>query len=181
MQRVTLSPEALLGVHSINSIRCSKVEISEAGISELNGRRVVTAIPREQIREIKLCCESCAKYPFFQYLMGFNLVALGVIGLLVVFLASTKQPLVPAEPGTFVLPMIPIILWVMVGIGFSLLIKVIRTRYHLAVETEGGIRKLFFDRKMKVGEIQQFIRKAQFYFGYSVDVSVLKKKHLSSL
>jgi hypothetical protein len=169
-----------LSVHSVNSIRCSKVEISEAGISELDGKRVVAAIPREQIREIKLCCESCAKYPFFQYFMGFNLLALGVIGLFVVFLASAKRPLVPTEPGTFVLPMIPIILWVMVGIGFSFLIKVIRTRYHLAVETEGGIRKLFFDRKMKVDEIRQFLRKAKFYFGYTVDVSILEKKHLSS-
>jgi hypothetical protein len=158
-------------------IRCSKVGISGTEISELNGEKIVAAIPREQIRQIKLCYESGARYPFSQYFLGYVLLIFGAIGLLVDFLAATGGRIhVPVGSGEIVLPVLPIVHWLMIGVGFWLLGRVFRPRYHLSVETEKGTRKIFFEKRVKAEEIQQFIRQAELHFGYTIDISVLKKK-----
>jgi len=164
-----------------NSLRCPKVEITGINISELDGDRLVMTIPREQIRQIKLHYDTGAKYPFCQYFLGFTLFSLGLLGLVLTFFASTRGgPLIQDESGNFVLPLIPIILWIMIGTGFWLLIGIFRARYHLYIDTENGIYKIFFDKKKDIKEIQQFIRQAHLNFGYSIDVSILEKMPISS-
>ncbi|MGD0887021.1 MAG: hypothetical protein ABSA46_19435 [Thermodesulfovibrionales bacterium] len=165
----------------INSIRYSKVEISDSGIIERNGNSIVITIPREQIRQIKLCYDTMAKNPFCQYFLGFTLLSLGLIGLLVTFFAGVhgNSP-AHAEPGTFVFPLVPAALWLMIGAGIWLLMGIFRARYHLWIYTETGIRKIVFDKTVDIGEIRQFIRKAQVNFGYEIDMSVLEKNHLPS-
>jgi len=164
-----------------NSLRCSKVEITGTNISELAGDRLVVTIPRKQILRIKLCYDTDSKYPFCQYFLGFTLLSLGLIGLVVTFFASIRGgPLIQAESGNFVLPLVPITLWLMVGAGFWLLLGIFRAKYHLWIETETGLYKIFFDKKADIKEIQQFIRQAQLHFGYAIDVSILEKLLISS-
>ena len=164
-----------------NSLRCSKIEITGTHISELDGERLVMTIPREQILKIKLCYDTDAKYPFCQYFLGFTLLSLGLIGLAVTFFASISGgPLVQTESGNFVLPLVPMTLWLMVGAGFWFLLGIFRAKYHLWIETENGICKIFFDKKADIKEIQQFIRQAHLYFGYAIDVSILEKMSISS-
>jgi hypothetical protein len=172
---------ALVIDSDINSIRCSKVEISGTKISELDGDRIVITIPREQIRQIKLSYDTNAKNPFCQYFLGFTLLSLGLIGFVVTFFASLGGiSLTRARSEDFVVPLIPVTLWLMIGVGFWLLMGIFRARYHLWIDTEGGIRKIFFEKAVDIQEIQQFIKKAHLNFGYSIDVSILGKMRPSS-
>lgn len=163
-----------------NSLRCSKVTISATTISELDGDRVVISIPREQIRQIKLRYDTDVRKPFCQYFLGFSLLSLGLIGLVVTFFASTGgASLILNDSGNFVLPLVPIALWLMVGIGAWLLIGIFRARYHLWIDTENGTHKIFFDKTVDIQEIRQFIRQAHLNFGYSIEVAIPENLHTS--
>jgi hypothetical protein len=164
-----------------NLIRCSKAEISADKVSEIDGKRIVFSIPRETIRQIKLGHDTDVKHPFCQYFLGFSLLSLGLIGLLVVFFVSSgKVSLTQNVSGDFVLPLIPISLWVITGAGFWLLAGIFRARYHLLIETEKETRQIFFEKATDVSEIRQFIRRARMDFGYCIDASVLDKEDTSS-
>ncbi len=164
-----------------NSLRCPKIEITGTNISELDGERPVLTIPRGQIRQIKLCYDTRAKNPFCQYFLGFTLLSLGLLGLMVTFFAGLSGGLdVQAEPGSFVIPIVPAALWLMTGVGFWLLMGIFKARYYLMIDREEGMQKFFFDRTADIGEIQTFIRKAKLKFGYTIDVSVLEGTHQSS-
>ncbi len=163
------------------SIRCSKVEISNSGISEHDGDRIVVTIPRERIRQIRLCYDTESRNPFCQYFLGFTLLSLGLIGLVVTFFAGMRgDSPTQAEPGIFILPIVPVALWLMVGTGFWLLMGIFRARYHLWIDTEEGIRRIFFGKKVDIAEIRQLMRRAHLNFGYEIDVSVLERNHPSS-
>jgi len=173
--------EAAVTTGSNDSIRCSTVEISGTNITELQCNKIFVTIPREQIRQIKLCYDTCAKYPFCQYFLGFTLFSLGLIGLIVVLYASLGGgSLVQSKSGAFVLPLIPAALWLMVGIGLWLLSGIFRARYLFLIDTEKGIQKIFFEKSADINEVQQFIRRAQLNFGYAIDVSILQKNRVSS-
>lgn len=177
---VSFSAKGLsLDINSDKTIRCSRVEISEDGISEVNGRGGGATIPRARIREIKLCYESKAKHPFSRYFLGYILLIFGIIGLLVDFLASVGEvSLIAVGSGDFVIPLIPVAHWCMIGIGFWLLVGIFRARYLLSIRTDEGVRRIFFEKKVTAEEIQQFLRRAQFSFGYTIDVSILREKSL---
>jgi len=167
----------LVSGDSPKTSRGSKVVISGNGITKLAGDTIVAAIPREEIRQIKLEHESCARYPFAQYFLGFILLVLGLIGLLVSFLASIgKTPLAPPDSGGLVLPLLPIFFWLMTGLGLWLVLGILRCRYLLKVITVKGIRKIFFEKSIGPKEIRQMLRKAELSFGYSIDLSILEKK-----
>ncbi|HAM50124.1 MAG TPA: hypothetical protein DCP92_05315 [Nitrospiraceae bacterium] len=164
------------------SIRCSSVEISGSAIRQRDGDRSVLIVPREQIQLIKLAYDTSAKNPFCQYFLGFTLFSLGLIGLIATFIASLGGvSLIKMGSGDLGLPLIPIALWFMIGIGFWLLIGIFRARYHLLIATEQGLRKIFFEQSIDIKEIQQFIRKAHLNFGYEIDTSILEKLKVSSL
>lgn len=162
------------------SIRCSNVEISGTAIRELDCDRILLFVPREQIRQIKLAYDTSVKNPFCQYFLGFTLFALGLIGLIVTFLASLGGGSVTQmESREFGLPVIPISLWLMIGIGLWLLRGILRARYHLIIDTEQGMHKVFFDQSIDITEIRQFVRRAHLNFGYEIDVSILEQMHVS--
>lgn len=172
--RVVIDPD-------YNSIRCSKVEISGTRISELDGDRVVITVPREQIRQIKLSYDTGAKNPFCQFFLGFTLLSLGLIGVIVIFIASAGGgSLIQNQSGGSVLPLIPITLWLMIGIGLWLLADIFQAKYHFLIDTENGIRKVFFEKSVDIREIQQFIKRAHLNFGYEIDVSIVEKMQVSS-
>jgi hypothetical protein len=174
--------EAVLATDSDNgSIVYSKVEISGTNIRKIDGGRIVLTIQKEQIRQVRLCYDTKARNPFCQYFLGFTLFSLGLLGLVVAFLASAgRGGILKAEPGEFVVPLIPIIFWIMTGTGFWLLLGIFRARYHLCIDTDNGVRRIFFGKAAEVTEIRQFIRLANQKFGYEIDISILEKMHRSS-
>jgi hypothetical protein len=154
-----------------NSIRCSTVRISCAGVSELEGNRVVTAIPREQIRQITLSHLTSARWPFLQFFLGFVSVSVGLI-LGITSLLVDKGDAAPIDPGSFVIrvPVIIVGLWMLIGFGLWLLVGVFRGKYILLVETEQGEQTIYFDNTASIGEILRFIEKAREEFGYEIKI-----------
>jgi hypothetical protein len=154
-----------------NSIRCSTVRISCAGVSELERNRVVTTIPREQIRHITLSHLTSARWPFLQFFLGFVSVSVGLI-LGITSLLVDQGDAAPIDPGSFVIrvPVIIVGLWMLIGIGFWLLVGVFRGKYILLVETEQGERTISFDNTASIGEILRFIEKAKQEFGYEIKI-----------
>lgn len=158
-----------------DKIRCSRVEISGATICEVCGVKTVVTVQREHIRHISVIYDTTAKYPFFQFFMGFVLIALGFIGLIVSWLASAVIGPIDIDPDEFRIPIIPIVLWLMIVSGIWSLVVVFRASYHLLIETEDGVKKIFFEKATTLPDIQHFIRRAGWRFGYEIDTSSLDK------
>ncbi|MGC2424594.1 MAG: hypothetical protein WA666_09600 [Nitrospirota bacterium] len=158
-----------------DKIRCSRVEISGATICEVCGIKTVVTVPREHIRRISVVYDTTAKYPFFQFFMGFVLIALGVIGLTVSWLASTVIGPIDIDPDNMNIPIIPVVLWLMIVSGVWSLVVVFRASYHMLIETEDGVKKIFFEKATTLPDIQHFIRRAGWRFGYEIDTSSLDK------
>ncbi len=103
------------------------------------------------------------------------MVALGSIGLITLFLAGTgRTPLVPDDSGDQVIPVLPLVLWLMLGIGIWCLTGIFKTRYHFLIDTESGMQKIYFGKVDNL-QIRQFMRKVCGDFGYEIDISVLEK------
>jgi hypothetical protein len=158
-----------------DKIRCSRVEISGATISEVCGIKTIASVPREHIRRISVIYDTTAKYPFFQFFLGFILIALGFIGLIVSWLASAVSGPIDIDPDNINIPIIPIALWLMIVSGIWSLVVVFRASYHLLIETEDGVKKIFFEKATTLQDIQHFIRRAGWRFGYEIDTTSLDK------
>jgi hypothetical protein len=171
-----------VAVNRINkSIMCCGVVISSDGICNLDRKQRETLnIPRAHIRSIRLGYETRSKSPFCQFFLGFSLLFLGLLGIVVTFLASMgKVSLAQMQRDELALPLILIVLWIMAGSGFFFLLGVFRASYQLLVETEKETKRLFFDRSARPEKIRQFIRRASRDFDYRIDSSILDKMHPS--
>ena len=164
-----------------HAIRCSRIEISDGMICEVCGEKRVSAIRREDIRNIRLTYDTSAKYPFFRFFFGFILVCLGFIGLFVSWLANsvTGTP-IDIDPDEIRIPIIPIFLWLMIVSGVWSLVGVFRASYHLLIETEDGFKKIFFEKTATLQDIKQFTRRAGWRFGYKIDTSSLEHVEVPS-
>ena len=163
-------------------IRCPTLEVSGTAISELEGDKIVLTVPRDTILHLRLLYESEVKNAFCRYFMGFVLFFLGLVGLIAVMLASAGgHPLLQPETGSSELAPLLMTLWLLIGAGVWLLSSVFRARYRLLIETEGGLHKISFAKSMSLQEIRQFIRRAQMFFGYEIDISILDKAGVSSM
>jgi hypothetical protein len=108
--------------------------------------------------------------------MGFVLVFLGFIGLIAVLIASAGgHPLLQPETGSSELAPIILALWILIGAGLWLLKGIFQARYQLLIDAADGPRKVPFAKSMDLQQIRQFIRRAQMFFGYEIDISVLDK------
>jgi hypothetical protein len=160
-------------------MRCSTVNISLSGISQLDGEAVVTAVPREEIRRITLAHDSRVRHPFLQFFAGFILIATGLVFLIAAFLiAEGGVYLVQLKSRTLGIPLLPIGLWSMVGIGLWLITGVFRGRYNLLIDTRDGCRKIFFAESADIREIRDFVGRAVRELGYDVDMSIMQSMHV---
>ena len=172
---------ALVVETDCRSLRCSNVEISADEITEFSGERAVFSVPRRQIRHIKLSYDTSVKTPFLHFFMGFTLTTLGIIGMTTFLIAAAGEGrFIQRESGHLALPLVPIALWVVIGLGIWLLMRVFRARYHFVVDTGGGERKIFFERSADVRDIQQLVRRARIAFGYEIESSILEKMQVPS-
>jgi hypothetical protein len=163
-----------------SAIRCPTLEVSGTAISKLDGDKTVFTVSREHIRNITLVYDSDVKNPFCRYFMGFVLFFLGLIGLIAVILASAGgHPLLQPETGSSELAPLMLTLWLLIGIGLWLLIAIFRAQYQLLIDTTDGVRKVAFAKSMDLQQIRQFLRRAQMFFGYEIDTSILDKTSAS--
>ena len=154
-------------------MRCSKVEISESAISQLDGGTVVAIVPKEEIREVTLCHDSQSRYPFLRFFTGFVLILFGLILLADAFLkAEGGVVLVHIKSFTLGIPVIPILLWGLIGGGIWLIRGVFRGRFNFSIKSVNGDRKIFFGEAADVKEIRDFVGRAVHEFGYEIDASL---------
>ncbi len=81
---------------------------------------------------------------------------------------------------TLGVPVIPIVLWCMVGFGLWLILGVFRGRYNLLIKTNSGSRKIFFSQSADIREIKNFTVRAVNELGYQMDLSLLDTMILDS-
>ncbi len=176
-ESVSPMPESVVNKEH-NCIRCSGVEISDSAICKLKKEKPVLKIPREHIRVIKICFDTPARNPFCRFFAGFIMLLLSVIGLTLCLLTWYAMPVMRPEGDILRVPLLPVLLWIMAGVGFWLLSGIFRARYHFMIETKRGEQKIFFEKAASRGDIDQFIRRARLRFGYEIDVSPLESKGL---
>jgi hypothetical protein len=154
---------------------CAAVKITESSICQMKADKVVATVPKEEIRRIRLSHDSQSRHPFLRFFTGFVLVTTGLIMLMAAFIiAEGGVYLLQIQSYTLGIPIIPIVLWSMVGAGLWLLIGVFRGRYNLLLDTEKGTRKIFFAASADICEIQRFIERANGELGYDIDTSIME-------
>jgi hypothetical protein len=159
-----------------NSISYSDVVISGTTIRKIANGIPVLTIPKVDILQVRLSHDTEASNPFGQYLLGITLLILGLLGLGVTFLAlAGGGGVATAKPGEMVVPLVPIVLWIMTGAGFWLLVGIFRARYNLCIDTESGVSRVFFGKGAEVMALRQFIWRANLKFGYEIDSTILDK------
>ncbi len=157
---------------------CSTVQILGSGISQIENNEAVTTIPKEEILQIKLSHDSRSRRPFLRFLAGFVLMVTGLILLFAEFIIAEGGIVsLQLKSFTFGLPIVPILLWAMVGVGAWLLIGVFRGRYNFLIKTEKGMRKIFFDESADIREIRDLVIRAKDELGYDIDVTLLDSMH----
>jgi len=163
-------------------MRCSTVQISASGISQLEESRIAAAVPKENIRRIKLAYDSMTRHPFLQFLAGFGLIVTGLVLLIAAFImAEVGAYFFHLASHTFSIPVAPIGLWLMVGAGLWLLIGVFRGRYNLLISTAQGSRKIFFGAGTDIEDILHFIERANRELGYDIDLSIKETMYVKDL
>jgi len=154
------------------------VQILGSGISQVENNEIVATVPKEEIQLIKLSHDSRSRHPFLRFLAGFVLMVTGLILLLAEFIIA-EGGIVSLQMRSFTLgiPIVPILLWAMVGIGVWLLIGVFQGRYNFLIKTDHGMQKIFFEESADIREIRDFVTRAKNEFGYNIDVTLLDSMH----
>ncbi len=160
------------------SMRCSAVEISRSAISQFDGGTVVANVPKEEIREVTLCHDSRSRYPFLRFFTGFVLILFGLILLADALLkAEGGVVLLHIKSFTLGIPVIPILLWGMIGGGTWLIRGVFQGRFNFLIRTGTGDRKVFFGEAADTREIRDFVGRAVSEYGYEIDASLFDTMH----
>jgi len=177
----TASPVSFLSgvdLHTIIMV-CAAVKITESGICQVEGDKVVATVPKEEIRRVRLSHDSQSRHPFLRFFTGFALVTTGLILLIAAFIiAEGGVYLLQMQSYTLRIPISPIVLWLMVGVGLWLLVGVFRGRYNLLLDTEKGTRKIFFTASADIREIRCFIERANGELGYDIDTSIMETMYI---
>lgn len=156
------------------------VKITGSGLSQMDGDKVVVTVPKEEIQRVRLSHESQSRHPFLRFFAGFVLVTTGLILLTAAFIvAEGGVYLLQLQSYTLGIPVIPILLWAMVGVGLWLLAGVFRGNYNLLLDTDKGTRKIFFAASADIREIHRFIERANRELGYAIDTSIMETMYFA--
>jgi len=160
-------------------MRCSTVQISGSGISQLEGDRITATVPKEEVLRIKLSYDPESRHPFLRFLAGFGLVVAGLVLIIADFII-VEVGIIPVHIAshTFSIPAATIGMWLGVGAGLWLLIGVFRGRYNLLINTGEGVRKIYFAASADIREIQRFVGRASQEMGYDIDMSIMDTMYI---
>ena len=158
-------------------MRCSSIEITGSGISQLEEECVAVTVPKEDIRRVALAYDPIVRHPFLQFHLGFVLVLTGLVLIIASFMVAEggvyRLHLKSLDFG-FGIPLLPLVLWAMIGTGLWLIIKVLfRGNYNVLISTEKGCKKIFFDEEADIREVRSFIERANRELGYDIDLSIM--------
>ncbi|HUJ18210.1 MAG TPA: hypothetical protein VL197_09500 [Nitrospirota bacterium] len=148
----------------------------------MEGDKILVTVPKEEIRGVQLRHDSKSRHPFLRFLSGFVLVVTGLVLVIAAFImAEGGVYLVKIRSLTLGIPIAPLVIWLMVGVGLWLLIGVFRGRYNLLINAQKGIRKIFFGESADIREIIRFIRRANQELGYQIDLSLTETMYIADL
>ncbi len=159
---------------------CSSITITAAGISQRSGTAdVATMVPKEEIRGITLSHRSRSRHPFLSFFAGFILVITGLVFLIAAFMMAEGGIVeMHLQALSFSVPVVPILLWSMVGAGLWLILGVFRGSYAMTITMDGGVRTLCFSESADIVDILRFIGRANRELGYSIDTSLSKTMYI---
>ncbi len=158
-------------------VRCATVEFSPTVVRLLR-KPGEAIIPRERIRAIRIVQDTSARYPFARFFVGFVLLLLGGLGVLVLVLLGIREALpIGVEDGEVQLQPLPVTAWLAITLGLWSLVGVFRAGYHLTIETDERVRRMFLGNSRDLEDIRQLVRGATWSFGYEIDASVLGEVH----
>ncbi len=158
---------------------CSSISITAAGIGQRSEAADVVMVPREDIRAVSLSHKTRSRHPFLRFLAGFVLVVTGLIFLIAAFLLAEGGVVeIHLNIFSFSVPVIPILLWSLVGAGLWLILGVFRGCYTIMITTDAGTRTLSFPESAKIAEILRFIGRANRELGYSIDTSLTQTMYI---
>ncbi len=144
----------------------------------LVGTPIDAIIPRERIRNIRVVHDTSARYPFARFFLGFVLLLLGGLGVLVLILTGIRGALpIRVEDAGIQFQLLPVTFWLVIALGLWSLIGVFRAGYHLTIETDERVRRMFLGNSRDLEDIRQLVRGATWSFGYEIDASVLGEVH----
>jgi hypothetical protein len=159
-------------------MHCGSIDISASGIRQSLGDRTVITVEREEILRIVLGHDSRARHPFLQFLVGFVLVASGIIlGIGAFLLDLGGIYLIKMDQFTFGVPLAPLVIVLFIWSGGWLILSVLRGRYNLLVHTPKGKTKIVFAQRADIRDIRKFLERAQHELGYEIDVSLMHQMH----
>ncbi len=158
---------------------CSSIHITAEGISQEDGAAGTVMVPREKIRSVTLSHRSRSRHPFLRFFTGFVLIVTGLVFLTAAFLLAEGGVVqMRLQAFSFGVPVIPIVLWSMVGAGFWLVLGVLRGCYTITIRGDGGSRTLCFAEATDIAEILRFLGRAEREFGYPIDTSLTKTMYI---
>jgi hypothetical protein len=147
--------------------------VSKDGIYELDRKRVIVSIPKNEIKNIKLQFGSKAEKPFTQAFLSIILIGLGIkIGIIPLFKFVHDIIANPGLNNQTSSPYVAAFIFlgsIWVPIGFAFLIAVFQNRYFLLIDTIKGRRKIIFKEKIEKEKVDQFIEKINIKHGYSIN------------
>ena len=157
----------------------STVKITATGVSQLEDSTAVFTISKQDIRLAKLTYLAKSRHPFLQFLIGFGLLASGLVLIIMTFIiVEVGVVIINVWSYTLSIPVVPIALWLMVGTGLWLIIGVFRGRYNIMIQTDQGISNIFFGESANIIDILNFIRRANQELGYNIDISITKTMYI---
>ena len=131
------------------------IVVSPRGITEAHGRRAVLFVPAAEIDGIALKFGRSDHRPIFSMTVGVVLLAVGVFGLVEIFLAPKGY--------RYELGMIAF-----GAIGGSLIFDTMKQRYFLEVRSRQGPIRLVFSKQAQRKEIQDFCAKVEAVYRHQI-------------
>lgn len=135
------------------------IRIGTEGVAEMEGRRSVLFIPREEVVSLQLRHTTPAQRPILTAVAGLALIAFSIVPIIMVLGLLEGKGRGTVEIHTFA----------MTGffpLGGWLLSLIFRQRYVLAVTTPREVRKLVFQKSRNHAEIEEFLARGRADFSY---------------
>ena len=154
-------------------LRLSSVEISDSQIAEIDGNRLMEALPREQIVSMSLQRGIKSERPIIEIVIGTIFILIG--GYIFLPMLSDLLNAIsfgPVESRYGARKFVAMGL-VFIPLGIYLIFDALRKRYFLLIATRTGKkRKIVFNTDISYSELRSFIDQARTKYGYHISATI---------
>ena len=158
----------------IDAIKLSSIEISRENISELDGKKVITSIPKNDILTIVLKYGNISErivlqliFSIFTILFGLYIGFMPTIKLIYDIYSNAGVDIGHTYPHQELMIILFPIFFIPSGIYFF--IVTLRRRYYLLITTQIDKRKFVFNDMVTFHELSLFICTAKEKYGYAIE------------